>query len=79
MSNSPNNISLSSSPNFSFQMKKSRTMIFRKQMNKHPNGYNSNNTITTRNINTNHNTPQRNVSSSNYYYSKYIGLHLPLL
>ena len=36
------------------------------------NGYNSNNTITTRNINTNHNTPQRNVSSSNYYYSKYI-------
>ena len=42
MSNSPNNISLSSSPNFSFHMKKSRTMIFRKQMNKNPNGINSN-------------------------------------
>ena len=33
--------------------------------------YNSN-IITSRTLNTNHNTPQRNVSSSNYYYSKYI-------
>lgn len=33
MSISPNNKSLGSSPNFSFQLKKSRTMIFRKKIN----------------------------------------------